>query len=694
MAPGGKNKKKQTAVGVASEAVSSDVAAKLPVRRAGSLRGDEVTRSSDGGFETPPSGNDGMQEESARQLTTAQFLQPLQQLQAQLEKRIEEQRHMSEESEQAAGQLSGPPQRRLLEASASMRFSNASFQSALDMVEAPSSPASLDQETESPEPSDFATPQQPATATETEDEGMQKTVKDAILEAACAGTLQAAVDQSVQDAGGKVVREGELVPEQQARAPYRLYTCIKDEFMYAYAKVGDTVICMKSKVSAAVQPALDAASERRAAAAAGLQAPTQAVLKRLETTKASARDNVVLVTTKATDAGLCVRAKVLDARDAAARQAMEGYARLVEAGRRVPVPLRLKQFVFYVQHCAKKGIVYCQDGCMHIYGTVDKSVMHVKVRAVRSYDLARQTAQETFERAALASERCNQRLKGNVTIIRGRVGDAVVCVKTEMNSQTRKALDTTERLVARINDLPITQAVCSRVHAASDSASDVAVSMKHGYLHIVQRVGSTVVHTRAKIVERGGVVKVTIVEMYTGTQTTVLQLADQMAQRALAAYGRTRDSALMLADITKTKALTAADLSKAYAAEKPVRTSAAGGAVIGGASGSAVGLTAGSLAGAAAGLPMALLTFGLSIPIGAVVGGTAGVCAGAVAGTAAGAVGGTAVGYGYERREQIQDGVSGAMSRAGQCREYIVDAAVASQEKVASRLLRRSTAAA
>ncbi|CAE7650892.1 unnamed protein product, partial [Symbiodinium pilosum] len=65
---------------------------------------------------------------------------------------------------------------------------------------------------------------------------------------------------------------------------------------------------------------------------------------------------------------------------------------------------------------------------------------------------------------------------------------------------------------------------------------------------------------------------------------------------------------------------------------------------------------AGSLVGGAIGILPALFTFGLSIPVGAAIGGGAGLAVGAAAGATAGAVSGGAAGYGaYAKRGQISE---------------------------------------
>jgi len=83
-----------------------------------------------------------------------------------------------------------------------------------------------------------------------------------------------------------------------------------------------------------------------------------------------------------------------------------------------------------------------------------------------------------------------------------------------------------------------------------------------------------------------------------------------------------------------------------------------GSVVLGSASG-AIGSFCGAVAGATIGVIPALFTFGLSIPVGAVVGGATGLCAGATAGGSIGLVGGGACGYGsYTYKKELQEGAT------------------------------------
>lgn len=82
---------------------------------------------------------------------------------------------------------------------------------------------------------------------------------------------------------------------------------------------------------------------------------------------------------------------------------------------------------------------------------------------------------------------------------------------------------------------------------------------------------------------------------------------------------------------------------------------AAGGAAAVGTGLAATGLVAGGAVGAAIGILPAIFTFGLSIPIGAAIGGGCGLVAGGAVGTTAGLTGGGAVGYfGYTKRAEIK----------------------------------------
>jgi hypothetical protein len=91
---------------------------------------------------------------------------------------------------------------------------------------------------------------------------------------------------------------------------------------------------------------------------------------------------------------------------------------------------------------------------------------------------------------------------------------------------------------------------------------------------------------------------------------------------------------------------------------RTISISTATGAIILAPVGGAFGTASGIVLGTAAGAVPALFTFGLSLPIGAFVGGGTGLCVGTVAGAGAGAMGGGLAGFtGYKYRVEINNGL-------------------------------------
>jgi len=116
--------------------------------------------------------------------------------------------------------------------------------------------------------------------------------------------------------------------------------------------------------------------------------------------------------------------------------------------------------------------------------------------------------------------------------------------------------------------------------------------------------------------------------------------------------------------------------------------SAAGSAAVCGTAGGVAGLCTGTVVGGAIGLVPAIFTFGLSIPIGAALGGGCGLLAGAGAGGAAGLVGGGAAGYtAHSRREDIGVRVKDTISKVSDGAEYMKGKASTSAAYVRARVV-------
>lgn len=121
-----------------------------------------------------------------------------------------------------------------------------------------------------------------------------------------------------------------------------------------------------------------------------------------------------------------------------------------------------------------------------------------------------------------------------------------------------------------------------------------------------------------------------------------------------AANRKVCDSARSSADYTKAKAQATATFLRETAGDRRVQVSAAGaglGAASLGTAGAASGACVGGAVGALAGVVPAIFTFGLSIPIGAALGGSAGLVLGGTAGSTTGFAGGGAMAFlGYTHR--------------------------------------------
>jgi len=161
--------------------------------------------------------------------------------------------------------------------------------------------------------------------------------------------------------------------------------------------------------------------------------------------------------------------------------------------------------------------------------------------------------------------------------------------------------------------------------------------------------------------------------------TTVYNSAAIKASSAQQTIASVSDRAV---DFSKTKASEVNTAVREVASDPQAQSAAigaAGGAVTMGATGGAVGLASGSMAGAMVGLVPAIFTFGLSIPIGAVLGGGAGLCVGTAVGGTTGLVAGGAAGY---KKDSISSGTKNVLAQAGDCAQYAKEKASASRQFV------------
>merc|ERR1719210_2305439 len=177
-----------------------------------------------------------------------------------------------------------------------------------------------------------------------------------------------------------------------------------------------------------------------------------------------------------------------------------------------------------------------------------------------------------------------------------------------------------------------------------------------------------------------------------GLKTYSAEIAASARARASAALTDAKTLAQAKAKLTRAKAVELKVATGELVASKSFQATAAsatGGATMLGAGGGAAGLAMGSTAGALAGLPLALFTFGLSVPAGAAFGGSAGLAMGAATGASIGAVGGGVAGFGaYSKRNDFRQAASIMASTVG-------DGAIYAKGKVSqSRMLLQRAASA
>eukprot|EP00929_Paragymnodinium_shiwhaense_P005871 TRINITY_DN1083_c0_g1_i1.p1 TRINITY_DN1083_c0_g1~~TRINITY_DN1083_c0_g1_i1.p1 ORF type:complete len:662 (+),score=176.68 TRINITY_DN1083_c0_g1_i1:74-2059(+) len=450
-----------------------------------------------------------------------------------------------------------------------------------------------------------------------------------------------------------------------------LRALVKDGFLYVYGRVNGIMVYGRMQ-----------ADETGAAMRAKAEAVMDVLKRESEKVSRKTTDVVLVVNAKLKAGAFEAEKRVVSLRDFAAGKANDGFVAVTDIAKRVPVPLRVQNTAMVVRTKTGDGIVYFKGGCMHMASRFGDSVVVVKAKGVNTYAAAQAQAEQILTTVWQAAERRRIQANGGLTMAKGKVGDLVVRVRSNVDVVQKSLEAALIRCKAAIDELTLTRALKHGMAVVGNKVNDVTLVTKDGYLYAVTRVGDATVCMKARVVQTTNATKLKIVETYASTEAAMHKIADRVVKRALESY-----------TATKTRTLAVAEKSKSFAEQKPITASTAGGVALGGAGGGAAGLAAGVVAGAAAGLPLALFTFGLSVPIGAAVGGGAGAAVGATVGGTAGAVGGCAVGYGYERRSEIRTGLDGAKTKVAAYGEYVKTTALVSKDKLTATL-RRSSAGA
>lgn len=236
--------------------------------------------------------------------------------------------------------------------------------------------------------------------------------------------------------------------------------------------------------------------------------------------------------------------------------------------------------------------------------------------------------------------------------------------------------------------------IVTKYASAVTTLRSIVSGTKETFLGYVQSVRSRVDSTTTAVVAKASAIAAeaqTLVLNYIPTPVKTRSIAayDYIVattlatkQRALGKAAAAKESAHAFATAARVKAVEVRTAVSEFAAKPKVQTTAAsavGGAAAFGVAGGAAGLSTGAAIGAAVGVVPALFTFGLSIPIGAVIGGGAGACIGTAVGGTAGFVTGGVVGY---KKDEIKSGAGSVLGKASDCAGYVKDTAKSSTDYV------------
>jgi len=439
-----------------------------------------------------------------------------------------------------------------------------------------------------------------------------------------------------------------------------------------------------------------------------LQALGQPVVVYVTPVYAKVTDGVLSVRTAVGDRMVAVRSRALQLKGACAGRALAAYGAACEAAdvrykaacglvgaKMAPVSARCLEFYrageakalpYYVK-AKDTTVLYCQKakgGAQYVQTRVGDIVLKIKVGA--------------GDTAALVKHAMMSRCAAVSDFVRGYVGpvaaklaamyEAVIAhVSNNLSAIVAKALGGKTlvytkacdvAVVVKVKSLAIKEKALNLKGKAMEYPSALLVQVKDGYVYVKTVVDGKIVVIKAKFSD-----------VLASFNSTLLQVKEQATLKAANAFDTAHVKYLALRAGTRR---IAADPNARVAA-----ASAVGGATVMGAGGGVAGLVAGGTLGAACGVPLSLFTFGLSIPVGAVVGSAAGMCTGAVAGGTAGLVGGGAAGHKiHQKKDSIAEGFSAAASKiidikgravetASLCKTKVVDSTEASASYVRSR---------
>lgn len=312
------------------------------------------------------------------------------------------------------------------------------------------------------------------------------------------------------------------------------------------------------------------------------------------------------------------------------------------------VSLRVQPLVDWTVGKAEPLLTQTRDGCFYMQTAIGNTVVRIKVGSSeacgRVYACVSNYAAPLIEQVVAMYQKISTRVMTLLSQCSGKL----------------KGLATSFSLKLQNVTVAIKVRGAKAVELARTHASTCYVKVNHGFLYVYGLVGENVVYIKVSVNDLLAKLSEKTARLGAASRGQLLALKDAIQAKVI----DTSDAV-----ISKTKRL--GTTVRVTVNDRSVQMTAAG-ALSGAAAMGTTGGASGLVVGAACGLPAAFFTFGLSIPVGALLGGTTGL----VAGGTAGLIGGGAAGHSaHKHKDEIRNGMSKVSDRASTCKVTIKERA-------------------
>jgi hypothetical protein len=319
----------------------------------------------------------------------------------------------------------------------------------------------------------------------------------------------------------------------------------------------------------------------------------------------------------------------------------------------------------YAQAAVQPYWVRARDGFVYIQTSVGNTLVRIKVGVHDASSHISAQVLAAYASVCGAINSYTEPLLARIVAVYGATKEKALEI---LRPYLSKARSMAEYSSASINGIVV--GVKVKAASARDTAleyqSACYIKFKDGFIYV-----------RGLVADRVVFIKVRLADLLSNMNLKATAINSQAKARFFATKGRIADAACSATQVAKTKTSELSSKISVAVKDRGVQVTAAsaiGGAAAMGASGGAAGLTTGTVIGAACGVVPAFFTFGLSIPIGAALGGATGLCAGSVAGGTAGLVGGGLAGRSvHNNQDEIHQRVKGTLNKANGCKDYMAE---------------------